>query len=143
MQQVNLDVDLDINVGMEGVTTDLYIGESDNHIATQTTDWETIIDDVFTMHCLQSGELVYDPDDSMRMISVISSADESVDEIMNTAQSMIDAGERLKERVYNSKVFLRDKWLQAGTPESKEEFSVSYGDYCEHRLILEGHISNE
>ena len=137
MQQVNLDVDLDINVGMEGVTTDLYIGESDNHIATQTTDWETIIDDVFTMHCLQSGELVYE--DYIKEFSHT----ESVDEIMNTAQSMIDAGERLKERVYNSKVFLRDKWLQAGTPESKEEFSVSYGDYCEHRLILEGHISNE
>ena len=62
MQQVNLDVDLDINVGMEGVTSDLYIAESDNHIATQTTDWETIIDDVFTMHCLQSGDLVYDPE---------------------------------------------------------------------------------
>lgn len=135
MQQVNLDVDLDINVGVEGVTTDLYIGESDNHIATQTTDWETIIDDVFTMHCLQSGELVYDPDEMSY------SADESVDEIMNTAQSMIDAGERLKERVYNTKVFLRDKWLQAGTPESKEEFSVSYGDYCEHRLTLEGYIN--
>jgi hypothetical protein len=135
MQQVNLDVDLDINVGMEGVTTDLYIGENDNHIATQTTDWETIIDDVFTMHCLQSGELVYE--DYIKEFSHT----ESVDEIMNTAQSMIDAGERLKERVYNSKVFLRDKWLQAGTPESKEEFSVSYGDYCEHRLILEGHIN--
>ena len=79
----------------------------------------------------------------LRMISVISSSDESVDEIMNTAQSMIDAGERLKERVYNAKVFLRDKWLLAGMPESKEEFSVSYGEYCEHRLILEGHISNE
>jgi len=85
------------------------------------------------MHCLMSGNLVYDPSD----------AEEGVDEIMNTAQAMIDAGERLKERVYNSKVFLRDKWLEDDSPElpaDKEKYSVSYGDYCQHRLILEGHI---
>ena len=133
MQQVNLDVDLDISADLEGITTDFYIGQNDSPTASQSSDWETITDSAFSMHCLMSGNLVYDPSD----------AEEGVDEIMNTAQAMIDAGERLKERVYNSKVFLRDKWLEDDSPElpaDREKYSVSYGDYCQHRLILEGHI---
>lgn len=133
MQQVNLDVDLDINADVEGITADFYIGQNDSPTASQSADWETITDSAFSMHCLLSGSLVYDPPND----------EEGVDEILNTAQAMIDAGERLKERVYSSKVFLRDKWLEDDSPESpadKEKYSVSYGDYCQHRLILEGHI---
>tara|TARA_B100000768_G_C11205836_1_gene343793 strand:+ start:160 stop:561 length:402 start_codon:yes stop_codon:yes gene_type:complete len=133
MQQVNLDVDIDINPDVEGITADFYIGQNDSPTASQSADWETITDSAFSMHCLLSGSLVYDPPN----------AEEGVDEILNTAQAMIDAGERLKERVYDSKIFLRDKWLEDDSPESpadKEKYSVSYGDYCQHRLILEGHI---
>lgn len=135
MIPVNMEVDLCIDASAEGITTDLYVGEMDNYVASQTTDWETIIDSVYTLHCLPSGDLVYDAFDLP--------GPHGIDEIMSTVTSMRDAADRLENRVFESKIFLRHKWLEDGTPnieDDRKKYTVTYSDYCQDRLILEGHI---
>jgi len=127
MQQPYLNIDIDNSLNAEGITSDLYINNTDECVMSVTTDWETLADDLFEVNCLTTGELVHDNEFT-----------DGIEEILSTVEHMRDVIDRLEQRVFNSKIFLRDKWVLEGEKqdqESKSSCIVSYSEYTNYRYF--------
>lgn len=123
MHKVNIDVDIHSSLHLEGITTDVYFNDQDSPSASEIVDWETLADDLYSIHCLNSGPLVHDI------------GDDGIKDILSTVETMRDALDRLEQRVFESEIFLRDKWVLEGEQqhaEAKETCTVSYSEYINH-----------
>lgn len=127
MEQAYLNIEIDSSLNAEGITSDLYINSTDECVMSRNTDWETLTDDLFTINCLSNGVLVHDNEFT-----------DGIEEILATVEHVRDAIDRLEQRVFNSKIFLRDKWVLEGEKqdqESRDSCTVNYSEYTNYRYF--------
>ena len=123
MTQATIDIDLYASIELEGVSACVYIGDSDTPACEMNFEWVDLMNNVFDMHCVPSGPIVYDTDN------------DGVQEILNVVDQLRNAADDLEERVRSSKILLRDKWAADNSGiygPASDEYKVAFSEYLNH-----------
>lgn len=120
MTRAIIKVDSSAGISVEGVYYSTFLGDQCDPAVEGEMSWTDLISDVMEMYSVPSGPLVYDTDS------------DSVQEVMAIADEMRNAADMMEEQVRLSKILLRDKWVEAGSPNDKQDFIVNYGEYLDY-----------
>jgi len=119
MTKTMIEVDTSAGISVEGVYYSTMLGDQCADDEGEVT-WTDLVSNVMEMYSVPGGPLVCDVDS------------DSVQEVMAIVDEMRNAADVLEERVRLSEILLRDKWVEAGSPNDKQDFIVNYGEYLDY-----------
>jgi len=114
-----LEVDIYNTLDGEGIQTDVFVEGRDDPIETIKSDWHSVVSNEFEAYCIPNTN------------SLVSSGytDTGITDMWNLVSAMRDAADRLENMVLECNIFIRDDWVEAGQPEDKKPFTISYSEY--------------
>ena len=114
-----LEVDIYTSLDGEVIQTDVFVEGRDDPVETSKSDWHTVIANEFEAHCIPNTN------------SLVSSGnlDTGITDLWNIVSAIRDSADHLEKMILECTVFNRDDWVQAGQPEDKKIFVMTYSEY--------------
>jgi hypothetical protein len=121
-------VELDVYpyIDMRGIGTSVYIGDQSDDPIEVIESWENILQAEIDRETVPNAE---------RPI-VVSSANNGIDEIMNTVKLFRRLADQLEAKIADRPIFMRDKWVAEtddvyGSGKPTQDFYITYDEYKE------------
>lgn len=124
MPTTTIDIDVYPNLDLGGISTSVYLGETDEPVEVQVP-WEQIIETEMEYHCVPYGGPI--------VVSRRTGCD-GVATLYEMIEKLRDVANQLEANVKERGILLRDKWEDVNNEAevSRDDFVVDYAEYLNY-----------
>lgn len=119
----NIELDVYSNIDDLGISTVLYVGEEVDGLEVSFS-WEDLVTQEFENHTIPNSNAV----------SILHKEDPSVEYMFDIVDALRAAADDLEERIRSAKFFIREDWVDAGSPDDRTPFELKYSEYLDWRM---------
>lgn len=119
----NIELDVYSNIDDHGISTVLYVGEEVDGLEVSFS-WEDLVTQEFENHTIPNSNAV----------SILHKEDPSVECMFDIVDALRAAADDLEERIRSAKFFIREDWVDAGSPDDRTPFELKYSEYLDWRM---------
>lgn len=120
----NIELDVYSSIDDKGISTVLYVGEEAVDGIEVSFSWEDLVMQEFESHIIPVSNT----------ISILHKEDPSVEYMFDVVDGLRAAADDLEERIRSAKFFIREDWVDAGSPDDRTPFELKYSEYLNWRM---------